>query len=152
MGKIYRRYNTVQHNTTQKPAATGQKPNNNSIETSAHTTPMHKPQQSPQSNKPLPHPKETANIKPAGTNPVKASPKQKSKDKTPYGPLLGLIPRHIYNPDTKKILGVLSSEDLLLIALIFLFLESSDDDNPLMVLALVYVLLGEYIDFGDFAF
>jgi len=107
---------------------------------------VHKPHSEPQNNRPSQDPKETAH-----TPTAKAPPKQKSTNKSPYGPLLGLIPRHIYNPDTKKILGIMSSEDLLLIALIFLFLESSDDDNPLMVLALVYVLLGDYIDFGDFA-
>lgn len=100
-----------------------------------------------QNNKP-PHQHQEATASTANINPVK----ENSKKKSPYEPLLGLIPRHIYNPQTKKILGFMSSEDLLLIALIFLFLESSDDDNPLLVLALVYVLLGEYIDFGDFAF
>ena len=69
--------------------------------------------------------------------------------------LLDFIPKNIFNPESKKILGFFTSEDLLLIALIFLFLESNDEDNPLMVLALVYVLLADYIDFdnlGDFAF
>ena len=66
--------------------------------------------------------------------------------------LLNFIPKGFYNPDSKKILGFLTAEDLLLIALIFLFLESSDEDNPLLVLALIYVLLSDYIDLGDFAF
>lgn len=109
---------------------------------------MPKPQSQPQNNTSVPNPSPAHKA----SNPLKEPSGRKSKDKSPYAPLLGLIPHHIYNPDTKKILGVLSSEDLLLIALIFLFLESSEDDNPLMVLALVYVLLGEYIDFGDFAF
>ncbi|MBO5955787.1 MAG: hypothetical protein J6Q10_03190 [Clostridia bacterium] len=68
---------------------------------------------------------------------------------------MDFIPKNIFNPESKKILGFFTSEDLLLIALIFLFLESNDEDNPLMVLALVYVLLADYIDFdnlGDFAF
>ena len=122
----------------------GQKPISNPSFTANQG--VSKQQSEPQNIKPSQQPKRTDN---AST--TKASPKQNSTNKSPYGPLLGLIPRHIYNPDTKKILGIMSSEDLLLIALIFLFLESSDDDNPLMVLALVYVLLGDYIDFGDFA-
>lgn len=149
MCKIYRRYNTVQHNTPQKPTVTGQKPVNASSDMPRNAAP--KPQPLPQHNKPTQQPKEIVKPAPADFSPHKEPPRQKSGDKTPYGPLLGLIPKHIYNPDTKKILGFLSSEDLLLIALIFLFLESSEEDNPLMVLALVYVLLGEYIDFGDFA-
>ncbi len=150
MDKIYRRYNTTPQPTPPKPSYIGQKPTNNLVETPNRTNPAPKPL--PQNNIPLPKPKPAPKTSPAKTNPVKDPSNRKCKDKSPYAPLLGLIPRHIYNPDTKKILGVLSSEDLLLIALIFLFLESSEDDNPLMVLALVYVLLGEYIDFGDFVF
>lgn len=152
MGKIYRRYNTMPYNSLQKPVSMGQKLTNNSSGASSRAIPASNPQPASQNNKPTPQFKETSKIASTNINNNHTTPKQKSKDKSPYGPLLGLIPRHIYNPDTKKILGVLSSEDLLLIALIFLFLESSDDDNPLMVLALVYVLLGDYIDFGDFAF
>lgn len=142
---MYRRYNT----TPQNPNNMMQRASNNLPDN--RTVPMPKPRP-PQSNKTSQHTAETPRPISEKREPVKEPCKRRSKDKTPYAPLLGLIPRHIYNPDTKKILGVLSSEDLLLIALIFLFLESNDDDNPLMVLALVYVLLGDYIDFGDFVF
>lgn len=142
---MYQRYNTTPQNHNHM----AQKPSGNTPENRSAAIP--KPQH-PQNNKPAQHAPETLNPKSEKKEPARDSHKPKSRDKTPYTPLLGLIPRHIYNPDTKKILGVLSSEDLLLIALIFLFLESNDDDNPLMVLALVYVLLGEYIDFGEFAF
>lgn len=46
----------------------------------------------------------------------------------------------------------MSSEDFLLIALIFLFMEDNKEDNPLIVLALAYVLLSEHIDLGNFIF
>ena len=61
----------------------------------------------------------------------------------------GIVPTTIYNPKTKKILGFLTAEDLLLVALIFLFSESDDDPDPLMILALVYILLSEYIDLPE---
>jgi hypothetical protein len=148
VAKIYRRYNPTPQNTFQNHAATGQKPTPNISENPNRINSMPKPQSQPQNNTSVPNPRPAHKA----SNPLKEPSGRKSKDKCPYASLLGLIPHHIYNPDTKKILGVLSSEDLLLIALIFLFLESSEDDNPLMVLALVYILLGEYIDFGDFAF
>ncbi len=152
MCKIYRRYNTTSHNIVQKPNTPAQKQINPFPDMQKKTSPMPKPQPPLPNNESLQQCKETINEPSGGINCAKGQQKQKSSNKSPYGPLLGMIPRNIYNPDSKKILGFLSSEDLLLIALIFLFLESSDDDNPLMVLALVYVLLGEYIDFGDFAF
>ena len=66
--------------------------------------------------------------------------------------LRSFIPKNIYNPETKKILGFLDAEDLLIIALIFLFMENSDEDNSLMIPLLIYVLVSEHIDLGDFLF
>jgi len=63
-----------------------------------------------------------------------------------------IIPKGFYDPKTKKVLGFFTAEDLLLVALIFIFLDSEDEDNPLTALALLYVLLGDYLDFGDFLF
>ena len=53
---------------------------------------------------------------------------------------------------SKKFFGVLASEDLLLIALIFLLLEKDGEDNKLMVNALLYVLVSDYIDLSLFGF
>lgn len=64
-------------------------------------------------------------------------------------PLFGLIPPSLYNPETKKVLGFLSAEDLLLIALIFLFLDNEDNDDPMIIYALLYILLSDYVDLGD---
>ncbi|MBO4941606.1 MAG: hypothetical protein J6D15_05335 [Clostridia bacterium] len=61
-----------------------------------------------------------------------------------------LLPRGLYDPKTKKVMGFFTAEDLLLVALIFVFLDSDEEGNPLMALALLYVLLGDYFDFGDF--
>jgi len=66
------------------------------------------------------------------------------------GLLEGFLPGAVYNPENKKIFGVLSAEDLLLVALIFLFADSSDEDGNLMCLALLYVLLSDYIDLSDY--
>ncbi len=61
-----------------------------------------------------------------------------------------ILPKGIYDPKTKKVMGFFTAEDLLLVALIFIFLDSDEEGNPLMALALLYVLLGDYFDFGDF--
>lgn len=63
-----------------------------------------------------------------------------------------LIPSSVYNPKSKKLFGLFSAEDLLLVALIFLCAESEDEDNSLMILALVYIFASEYISLPDLAF
>lgn len=63
-----------------------------------------------------------------------------------------LIPTSVYNPKTKKLFGVLSAEDLLIIALIFLFLENDEEDNSMTVLALIYILLSDYVDLSGLLF
>ncbi len=65
------------------------------------------------------------------------------------GFLKGIIPPSFYDPKSKKIFGFLSAEDLFLVALIFLFLEKDDGDNTLMVIALLYILISDYIDLPE---
>ncbi len=65
--------------------------------------------------------------------------------KKPRDILKGFLPPSLYDPKSKKIFGLLSSEDLLLIALIFLFTERDDEDGSI-ILALLYILLSDYID------
>ncbi len=63
--------------------------------------------------------------------------------------LTGLIPQSLYNPETGKVLGFLSAEDLLLVALILMILDGGDEqegDNVLLVYALLYILISEHID------
>lgn len=60
--------------------------------------------------------------------------------------LFDLLPPALYNHETKKILGLINAEDLLLIALIFMFLDSDQPDHQLLVYALLYILLSDYID------
>ena len=60
--------------------------------------------------------------------------------------MLGIIPPSLYNPETKKVFGFLSTEDLLLAALILLFLDNEENDDPMLVYALLYILLSDYID------
>lgn len=68
------------------------------------------------------------------------------------GFLQGILPHGLYDPKSKKLFGVLAAEDLLLVALIFLLLEKDGEDNTLMVLALFYVLLSDYIDLPELGF
>ena len=78
--------------------------------------------------------------------------KNHQRSKKPKGFLEGILPSAIYDPRSKKLFGVLASEDLLLIALIFLLLEKEGEDNKLMVVALLYVLLSDYIDLSELGF
>jgi len=64
----------------------------------------------------------------------------------------GFLPPHLYNRETKKLLGLFTAEDLLLIALILIFSENDENTDPFTVLALIYILLSDYIDFPDFEF
>jgi len=74
-------------------------------------------------------------------------PEEPPKTKKSGNPLLSFIPETIYNPETKKIFGVLSADDLLILALIILFLDSDEDGDTLMVLALAFILISEWFDF-----
>ncbi len=65
-------------------------------------------------------------------------------------PLLGFLPPSVYNPETKKIFGFLETEDLLLAALILMLLENEEQENSLLVYALLYVLLGDKLDLSKF--
>lgn len=56
--------------------------------------------------------------------------------------ILKFIPPGIYNRETKKILGVLTAEDLLLVALIIMLADSKDNDDTALLIALVYILMG----------
>ena len=73
--------------------------------------------------------------------------KPRKKDKNP---ILGFIPTSIYNPEDGKILGFLSVEDLILIALILMFLDSDEEGDNLMVYALIYVLASDWFDMEGF--
>ena len=66
------------------------------------------------------------------------------------GLIESFLPEALYNAESKKLFGILSAEDLLLIALIFIFADSGDEDGNLICLALLYVLLSDYIDLSDY--
>lgn len=65
---------------------------------------------------------------------------------------LKFLPKEIYNPKTHKFFGKLSGEDILIIGLILMVLDSGCDDDMLLVLALLYILLSDWIDFGNILF
>ena len=82
-------------------------------------------------------------------------PKQSQPPKTPEkkkpkpskkNPILGMIPPALYHPETKKVLGIFSAEDLLLAGLIFLLLENEELEDPMILYALIYILISDYID------
>ncbi len=54
--------------------------------------------------------------------------------------ILNMLPNELYNRNTKKILGLVTAEDLLLISLILLVADSGENDNKALVLALLYIL------------
>lgn len=127
MSEIYRRYEAMPQQ--QKKPSPQHAPMNKLSEPNSSEKPCQNPQ-------PIPPP-------PKNNRP-------KSAKTTDF--LRSFIPKNIYNPETKKILGFLEAEDLLIIALIFLFMENSDEDNSLMIPLLIYVLVSEHIDLGDFLF
>ncbi len=75
------------------------------------------------------------------------TPEKKQSPKSRKNPILGMIPPALYNPETKKVLGVLSAEDLLLAGLIFLLLENEELEDPMILYALLYILISDYIEF-----
>lgn len=107
----------------------------------------------PGQNRPQQPPKDKKSCPPPSHNPRNCPPKKeeppkpKPPEKHPH-PLTKLIPQSLYNPETGKIFGVLSPEDLLLAALILLLLDSGDDsdDNSFLIYALFYILISDYID------
>lgn len=72
---------------------------------------------------------------------------EKSVKKQPH-PITGLIQRSVYNPDTGKVLGLFSAEDLLIVALILLLIDSGDEDedNSMLIYALIYILISDHVD------
>ena len=71
---------------------------------------------------------------------------QESQKQKPSNPIFSFLPSGVYNPETKKVLGFLKAEDILLIALILLLLENDDNSEPMLVYALLFVLVSDYID------
>lgn len=63
--------------------------------------------------------------------------------------LCGILPTSVYNPKTKKLFGFFTAEDLLLIALIFLFADNDEDSDPTIIIALIYILISDYIDLPE---
>lgn len=75
-------------------------------------------------------------------------PEQKETKCRKEHPLTKFIPQSVYDPKSGKVLGFLSAEDLLLVALILLMIDTDDGetDNSMLVYALIYILISEHID------
>ena len=54
--------------------------------------------------------------------------------------ILNMLPNELYNRNTKKILGLVTAEDLLLVSLILLVADSGEKDSAALILALLYIL------------
>lgn len=74
--------------------------------------------------------------------------KKSSKVDKSLGWLFKFIPQSLYNPETGKVFGFMSAEDLLIGALILLIIDSgeNDGDNTMLILVLLYLLLSDYIE------
>ena len=146
--KIYRPY---PQNT--KPNQRQQKPQNPAVKQNEVKPPQPKPEPKSQPRpQPRPEPRPTQSKpqpKPQPRPEPKPTPSQK-KNRGIIGILENFLPGAVYNKDNKKIFGLISAEDLLLIALIFLFADSAEEDGNLICLALLYVLLSDYIDLSDY--
>ncbi len=149
MVKIYQRFNadTPTNNVNsasipRQPTVRINTPRQHSANPQAKSSHLNRNQQ-PQSNHQHSH-RQTRRIRRANNH-------SRDNDKA-FGGLDKLIarflPSSIYNCETKKLFGFLATEDLLLVALIFLFLDSEEEDSNLIALALLFVLVSDYIDPG----
>ncbi len=77
---------------------------------------------------------------------IDTPPQKEKKTEKKENPILHLLPPAFYNAETKKVFGMFSAEDLLLVALIFLLLDSKETEDSILVYLLVYVLISDYID------
>ena len=102
----------------------------------------------PQQNVDMPH------IHPSGENKAcnscKSPPQDSGRKSGMSGLLQKLLPDAVYNKQTKKFFGIIGAEDLLLLALVFLFMEKDDEENSILVLALLFILVSDYIDLSGF--
>ncbi len=79
--------------------------------------------------------------------PKNLPPPKGKKGQGGFGQILyGLLPSSVYNPETKKVFGLLETEDMLLVLLILLLAENKEENQTMLMLALAYLLLSDYID------
>lgn len=62
---------------------------------------------------------------------------------------LSFLPKELYNCETHKFFSFLSGEDLLIIGLILMVLDRGCEDDLFLILALLYILVSDWIDFGN---
>ncbi len=85
--------------------------------------------------------------------PPKPHRKEEARRKNPGSKnFLEFLPKEIYNSETHKFFGRISSEDILLIGLILLILDKGCKDDFALVLALGYILLSDFLDLGNILF
>ena len=88
------------------------------------------------------------NAPPPPPKPCPPPKPEKKKDKGRKNPL-SYLPKEIYNCETHKFFGFLSGEDILIIGLILMVLDGGCDEDLFLILALLYILLSDWIDFGN---
>ncbi len=85
--------------------------------------------------------------------PFSPPPPRQEEEKTPksqtrdFKKLLNFLPKELYNPESHKFFGKLTAEDILLLGLILLVMDS--DGDYILALALLYILLSDFLDFGN---
>ncbi len=89
---------------------------------------------------------------PKSKNPTAKEPCPPHEEEKSVKNPLHFLPKEIYNPKTHKFFGLFSAEDILIIGLILLVLDSGCDDDMILVLALLYILLSDIFDFGNILF
>lgn len=76
-----------------------------------------------------------------GSPPQNPEPRRdKSEESGLLGSLINMVPPEIYNRKTKKLLGLFTAEDLLLVSLILMTAESDNPDDTALLIALLYIL------------
>lgn len=94
------------------------------------------------------NPQKLSSVPPQKPDTNRAKPKPDKRFKL-SDILCGILPTSVYNPKTKKLFGFFNAEDLLLVALIFLFAENDEDSDPAIIIALIYILISDYVDLPD---
>lgn len=147
---MYRRYAPKQNNAPVKPEAQALTDSGNTFRTQhggLHGNSTYSSRTSAVGRGGMPPSANAPDLK----NPAEGLHKPKHKDKT-QGFLAGLVPPSLYNRETKKLFGILSAEDLLILALIFILVgndaddDSDTNDDTLLIFALIYLLISDYTE------
>ncbi len=98
---------------------------------------------------PPPPPKREENRQKPPPPPKREENRQKPPPAGEFKNPLHFLPREVYNPESRKFFGKISAEDILLMGLILLILDRDCTEDFALVLALLYILFSDFLDFGN---